>query len=91
MSGSFDSPEAQARLPRPVTAAPNRFLSAATPHGLARDYRLHAWRMLGACYWLVIRCEIAVSPRFIRPPFAPPRIRELIFYQDLLAINDLRS
>ena len=35
MSCSFDTPEAQARLPRLVAAAPNSFLSAATPHGLA--------------------------------------------------------
>ena len=35
MSCSFDSPESQARLPRLVAAAPNSFLSAATPHGLA--------------------------------------------------------
>lgn len=35
MSCSFDSPEAQARLPRLVAAAPNSFLSGATPHGLA--------------------------------------------------------
>ena len=35
MSCSFDSPEAQARLPRLVAAAPNSFLSVATPHGLA--------------------------------------------------------
>jgi len=35
MSCSFDSPEAQARLPRLVEAAPNSFLSAATPHGMA--------------------------------------------------------
>jgi 3-methyl-2-oxobutanoate hydroxymethyltransferase len=35
MSCSFDSPEAQTRLPRLVEAAPNSFLSAATPHGLA--------------------------------------------------------
>src|SRR6187455_1399603 len=35
MSCSFDSPEAQARLPRLVAAAPTSFLSAATPHGLA--------------------------------------------------------
>ncbi len=35
MSCSFDSPEAQARLPRLVAAAPDSFLSAATPHGLA--------------------------------------------------------
>jgi 3-methyl-2-oxobutanoate hydroxymethyltransferase len=35
MSCSFDTPEAQARLPQLVAAAPNSFLSAATPHGLA--------------------------------------------------------
>jgi 3-methyl-2-oxobutanoate hydroxymethyltransferase len=35
MSCSFDSPEAQARLPLLIAAAPNSFLSAATPHGLA--------------------------------------------------------
>src|SRR5687768_14003166 len=35
MSCSFDSPEAQARLPALVAAAPQSFLSAATPHGLA--------------------------------------------------------
>src|SRR5262245_33598116 len=35
MSCSFDTPEAQARLPLLVAAAPNSFLSAATPHGLA--------------------------------------------------------
>lgn len=35
MSCSFDCPEAQARLPRLVAAAPHSFLSAATPHGLA--------------------------------------------------------
>jgi 3-methyl-2-oxobutanoate hydroxymethyltransferase len=35
MSCSFDSPEAQARLPCLVAAAPQSFLSAATPHGLA--------------------------------------------------------
>ena len=35
MSCSFDSTEAQARLPQLVAAAPNSFLSAATPHGLA--------------------------------------------------------
>jgi len=35
MSCSFDTPEAQARLPRLVAAAPNSFISAATPHGLA--------------------------------------------------------
>jgi 3-methyl-2-oxobutanoate hydroxymethyltransferase len=35
MSCSFDSPETQARFPRLIAAAPNSFLSAATPHGLA--------------------------------------------------------
>jgi len=35
MSCSFDSPEAQLRLPALVAAAPQSFLSAATPHGLA--------------------------------------------------------
>jgi 3-methyl-2-oxobutanoate hydroxymethyltransferase len=35
MSCSFDSPEAQARLPILVAAAPNSFLSGATPHGMA--------------------------------------------------------
>ncbi len=35
MSCSFDSPEAQARLPQLVAAAPTSFLSCATPHGLA--------------------------------------------------------
>ena len=35
MSCSFDSPEAQARLPLLIAAAPYSFLSAATPHGLA--------------------------------------------------------
>jgi 3-methyl-2-oxobutanoate hydroxymethyltransferase len=35
MSCSFDAPEAQARLPKLVAAAPNSFLSCATPHGLA--------------------------------------------------------
>jgi 3-methyl-2-oxobutanoate hydroxymethyltransferase len=35
MSCSYDSPEAQARLPLIVAAAPNSFLSVATPHGLA--------------------------------------------------------
>jgi 3-methyl-2-oxobutanoate hydroxymethyltransferase len=35
MSCSFDTPESQARLPRLVAAAPNSFLSAASPHGLA--------------------------------------------------------
>ncbi len=34
MSCSFDSPESQARLPKLVAAAPNSFLSGATPHGL---------------------------------------------------------
>jgi 3-methyl-2-oxobutanoate hydroxymethyltransferase len=35
MSCSFDSPAAQARLPELVAAAPNSFISGATPHGLA--------------------------------------------------------
>jgi len=35
MSCSFDTPEAQARLPLLVAAAPDSFFSAATPHGLA--------------------------------------------------------
>src|SRR5687767_5506681 len=35
MSCSFDSPQAQARLPHLVAAAPNSFLSCATPHGMA--------------------------------------------------------
>jgi 3-methyl-2-oxobutanoate hydroxymethyltransferase len=35
MSCSFDGPESQSRLPALVAAAPNSFLSAATPHGLA--------------------------------------------------------
>src|SRR3954453_7251058 len=35
LSCSFDSPEAQARLPLLVAAAPKSFLSGATPHGLA--------------------------------------------------------
>jgi 3-methyl-2-oxobutanoate hydroxymethyltransferase len=35
MSCSYDSPEAQLRLPRLVAAAPESFLSAATPHGMA--------------------------------------------------------
>ena len=35
MSCSFDSPQAQARLPALVAAAPNSFLSCATPHGIA--------------------------------------------------------
>lgn len=35
MSCSFDTPEAQARLPRLIAAAPNSFISTATPHGLA--------------------------------------------------------
>jgi len=35
MSCSFDSPESQSRLPRLVAAAPDSFLSAASPHGLA--------------------------------------------------------
>jgi len=35
MSCSYDSPEAQARLPLLAAAAPHSFFSAATPHGLA--------------------------------------------------------
>ncbi len=35
MSCSFDSPESQARLSALVAAAPQSFLSAATPHGMA--------------------------------------------------------
>src|SRR2546423_6045545 len=35
MSCPFDSPEAQARLPLLVSAAPNSFISGSTPHGLA--------------------------------------------------------
>jgi len=35
MSCSFDSPEAQARLPILVDAAPKSFFSCATPHGIA--------------------------------------------------------
>jgi 3-methyl-2-oxobutanoate hydroxymethyltransferase len=35
MSCSFDSPEAQSRLPALVASAPHSFLSCATPHGLA--------------------------------------------------------
>lgn len=35
MSCSFDSPEAQMRLPRIVEAAPTSFISCATPHGMA--------------------------------------------------------
>jgi len=35
MSCPFDTPEAQAGLPRLVAAAPNIFLSGSTPHGLA--------------------------------------------------------
>ena len=35
MSCSYDSPDAQARLPHLVSAAPNSFLSCATPHGMA--------------------------------------------------------
>ena len=35
LSCSFDSPESQARLPLLVAAAPNSFISGATPHGLA--------------------------------------------------------
>ncbi len=37
MSCSYDTPEAELRLPRLVEAAPNSFLSAATPHGLASE------------------------------------------------------
>jgi 3-methyl-2-oxobutanoate hydroxymethyltransferase len=35
LSCSFDSPEAQARLPSLVAAAPTAFISGSTPHGLA--------------------------------------------------------
>ena len=35
MSCSFDSPEAQARLPLLVAAVPTAFLSGSTPHGMA--------------------------------------------------------
>ena len=35
MSCSFDSQEAQLRLPRIIEAAPSSFISVATPHGLA--------------------------------------------------------
>ena len=35
MSCSFDSAEAQTRLPRIVESAPHSFISAATPHGMA--------------------------------------------------------
>ena len=35
MSCSFDSPEAQARLPRIIEAAPDSFISCATPHAMA--------------------------------------------------------
>src|SRR3954469_20668627 len=35
MSCPFDSPEAQARLPQLVAAAPNSFISGSSPHGLA--------------------------------------------------------
>lgn len=35
MSCSFDTPAAQARLPLIVAAAPNSFISSATPHGMA--------------------------------------------------------
>src|ERR1043166_7413726 len=35
MSFSFDSWETQAPLPRIIAAAPNSFISAASPHGLA--------------------------------------------------------
>jgi 3-methyl-2-oxobutanoate hydroxymethyltransferase len=35
MSCSYDSPEAQARLPQLIASAPNSFFSCATPHGMA--------------------------------------------------------
>ncbi|HEY6167900.1 MAG TPA: 3-methyl-2-oxobutanoate hydroxymethyltransferase [Verrucomicrobiae bacterium] len=35
MSCPFDSPEAKARLPKIIAAAPNSFISGSTPHGLA--------------------------------------------------------
>jgi 3-methyl-2-oxobutanoate hydroxymethyltransferase len=35
LSCSFDTPESQSRLPRLVAAAPTRFISGATPHGMA--------------------------------------------------------
>src|SRR5438045_9141831 len=35
LSGSFDWPASQARLPLLVAAAPAGFISGATPHGLA--------------------------------------------------------
>ena len=35
LSCSFDSPEAQLRLPKIIEAAPNSFISCATPHGMA--------------------------------------------------------
>jgi 3-methyl-2-oxobutanoate hydroxymethyltransferase len=35
MSCPFDTPEAQARLPLLIAAAPNSFISGSTPHGLA--------------------------------------------------------
>jgi 3-methyl-2-oxobutanoate hydroxymethyltransferase len=35
LSCSFDSPEAQLRLPRIVAAAPTSFISCASPHGMA--------------------------------------------------------
>lgn len=35
MSCSFDSPESQLRLPKIIAAAPQSFISCATPHGLA--------------------------------------------------------
>lgn len=37
LSCSFDTPESQARLPRLVAAAPQSFISGATPHGLASE------------------------------------------------------
>src|SRR5262249_51516674 len=50
MSCSFDSPEAQARLPLLVAAASNSFISTATPHGLAspRGAIRVAFRALGS-------------------------------------------
>tara|TARA_Y100001934_G_scaffold128588_2_gene156135 strand:- start:398 stop:1207 length:810 start_codon:yes stop_codon:yes gene_type:complete len=35
MSSPFDSPEAQARMPELIAAAPTAFISGSTPHGLA--------------------------------------------------------
>src|SRR5207248_10426183 len=49
MSCSFDSPEAQSRLPALLAAAPHSFLSPAPPHGLAsREAAVRvAFRALG--------------------------------------------